>query len=179
MVAQALRLGLALVVAVSAAAATLEKLALEDMVRKSTEIVRGRVVSSSVIRRGAVIFTVATVSVAERWKGPEARSVTVYVPGGSLDGQRQTFPGAPELVSGSEYVLFLWTGPSRMTQILGFSQGLMDLKTDEQGRLVVAREASEENTLLDAKTRRFTTDSGFSKPLDQLREQVRRLVASE
>jgi hypothetical protein len=66
-----------------------------------------------------------------------------------------------------------------MTQILGFSQGLMDLKTDEQGRLVVAREASEENTLLDAKTRRFTTDSGFSKPLDQLREQVRRLVASE
>jgi hypothetical protein len=41
----------------------------------------------------------------------------------------QNFPGAPQLAVGQEYVLFLWTGKSGLTQIIGFSQGVFDLKT--------------------------------------------------
>ncbi|MFN7921236.1 MAG: hypothetical protein U0Q16_14140 [Bryobacteraceae bacterium] len=182
MVAQALRvriaLALTLVVSVlPTPAATLQKLNLDDLILKSTEIVRGRVTSSTVVRRGAVLYTAATVSVAQRWKGAEGASVVVYIPGGALDGIRQTFPGAPQLNSGSEYMLFLWTGNSGITQIVGFSQGLLDLKTDDQGKVVVARIAGEENVLLDSKTKAAVADKGMEPtPLSEVTMRIRKLL---
>ena len=129
-------LALAMVVAglsVEMSAATLEKLALDEMVAKSTQIVRGRVLSVAPIRRGAVIHTQATVQVIERWKGSEGQTVLVSIPGGSMDGIRQNVAGAPEIAIGREYVFFLWAGPSKVNQIIGLSQGLLDLKFDAKG----------------------------------------------
>jgi len=77
--------------ATSVFSTTLEKLALDDMILKSTEIVRARVTSVSTLRRGALIYTQVRVAVSERWKGPEAASVLCAV--------STTPPPAPRSVS--------------------------------------------------------------------------------
>ena len=53
------------------------------------------------------------------------------MPGGVVNGIRQSVTGAPELKPGQEYVLFLWTSRSGLTQVIGLSQGLF--KVSEEG----------------------------------------------
>jgi len=67
-----------------------------------------------------VIFTHYRVQVTEKWKGATGATVDVAVPGGIANGMRQMYSGAPQFRPGDQYVLFLWTGKSGMTQIMGF-----------------------------------------------------------
>ncbi len=169
----------ALAVAISATipATTLEKLTLDDMAAKSTDIVRGRVQSVSASRRGSVIYTVARLQVIERFKGSAAGTVDVWVPGGSLDGARQSFSGAPVLAPGTEYMFFLWRGQSGSAQIIGFSQGLFNLKLDANGRPLAVRGAIQE-TMLDPGAHRAVRDDGFAMSLADLRDFLKRRLGA-
>lgn len=161
---------------VIAYATTLEKLSLDDMVAKSTEIVRGKVVGSSAAQRGGILYTQVTVQVIEWLKGASAPTVEVTVPGGTLNGFRQSFSGAPKMSIGTEYVFFLWRGRSGLAQIIGLSQGLMDVKLDGQGKAVVTRSASAE-TVIDRVTGHVVVDAGFTMSLTELRDYVKRRTA--
>ena len=158
-------------------AATLEKMGLEEMAQKSTAIVRARVTGSYAAAHGSLIYTHYTVQVAERWKGNDAATLDIVVPGGAAAGLRQSFPGAPRLTSGKDYVLFLWTGPSGLTHIMGLSQGLFNLKTDEKGELVASRAAAGE-LILDA-AGRPVKDEAVTLQLNVLRTRISRAVVSE
>lgn len=106
-------------------AATLERLSLDDMIEQATSIVRGRIAGSWTAPAGNVIYTHYRMQVAERWKGPQRTEVEFVVPGGAYNGVRQVCSGAPQLIEGQEYVLFLWTSRSTgRTQIIGFTQGV-------------------------------------------------------
>ena len=166
-----------LAAAALSSAATLEKLALDQMIQKSTDIVRGRIVSSSTIRRGAIIYTVATVAVAERWKGPDKSSMQVALPGGSYGEVKQMFSGVPVLSVGTEYALFLWTGPSGMTQIVGLSQGMLDLKLNSLGQTVVERGAIT-GELVDPKSRIAVPDDPMQITLSELRARIQKTLAA-
>ena len=157
-------------------AATLERLTLDGMIDKSTEIIRGRVLSSRTAMRGPVIYTFATVQVVERWKGPRAGRVEVAVPGGAHGGLHQSFSGAPSLARDTEYVLFLWTGNSGITHVIGLSQGVFNLKKNQEGEVVVERAASRE-VMLDAKTGRQVQDEAMSMRIEDLRGRVERALA--
>lgn len=104
--------------------ATLEQLSLDDMIARSTVIVRGKVASSYAAFSGRMIYTHYTVQVSERFKGVGQGSIDVAVPGGTANRVRQTFEGAPVFQAGEEYVFFLWTGKSGPTQVVGLTQGL-------------------------------------------------------
>ena len=158
--------------------ATLERLTLDEMIAKSTAIVRGRVAGFRTAFRGPVIYTFFTVQVLERWGGPEASQVEVAVPGGIAKGLSQSFSGAPKLTPGDEYVFFLWTGKSGITQIIGFSQGLFSLRPDGQGGLLALRSPSAE-AMLDAKTGRVVSDEPVRIKLSDLRTQVSGATASQ
>ncbi len=67
-------------------AATLERLGMDEMIEKSTAIVRGRVTGQRAAFRGPVIYTHFSVQVLERWKGVESAQVEVAVPGGAARG---------------------------------------------------------------------------------------------
>ena len=95
-------------------------------------------------RGRATIYTHYTLQVSENFKGDKGSRADVAVPGGTANGLRQTFPGAPSLHPGDEYVFFLWTSRSGLTQIIGLSQGLFTLKTDSDGKAMAARSASAE-----------------------------------
>lgn len=158
--------------------ATLEKLSLEQMAQKSTEIVRGRVTASRTAKRGPVIYTFATVEVLERWKGVDSGTAEVAVPGGALGQYRQTFSGAPALHPGDDYILFLWTGKSGVTQIIGLSQGVLDVVVDDSGAMTVQRAAASE-VMLSPETGAPAQGEAFRMELPKFRERVRQVLTKE
>ena len=124
-------------------ATTLGKASFDDLVQKSTGIVRGRVLSSYAASRGSIIDTYYRIQVVDRWKGSASTQVEIRVPGGTFNGQQQNYSGAPQLTEGATYVFFLWTGPSGVTQLLGLSQGVLDVSTDPAGNIVVSSEVTD------------------------------------
>ncbi len=163
-----------LILCAALGAATLERLSTDEMISKSTAIVRGKVLSSRTAFRGPMIYTYSRVQVLERWKGAAASEVEVATPGGKSNGLEQTFSGAPALATGSEYVLFLWTGKSGMTQVIGLSQGVFDVKVSK-GVTMVARPASTE-TMLDAITKLPVADESVLMPLRDMSAKINRVA---
>lgn len=151
---------------------TLERLSLEEMAAKSTAIVRGRVISSWTAPHGPLVYTHYAIQVSERWKGPLASRIEVVVPGGTAGGLRQSFSGTPKLEEGAEYILFLWTGSKGLTHILGFTQGVFDLKRDSSGALMAIRAATSE-VLLDTATGRSLRDEPLQLKLEELSRRIR------
>jgi hypothetical protein len=162
--------------AITAPAATLQKMSLDEMIVQSTDIVRGKVMASSASFRGTpgragMIYTHYTVTVSERLKGSSsATKVDIAVPGGVAAGYRQVFTGAPTLNSGDEFVFFLWTSRSGLTQVIGLTQGLFSLNAVTSGKAMLSRSAAGE-VMLDASGKPMT-DSGESLSLDDLRQRV-------
>lgn len=150
--------------------ATLERLSLDDMIAKSTAIVRGTVTGSKAYASGPIIYTHYAIQVTERYKGGTQDGQDVAVPGGSSNSLRQTFPGAPELKAGTEYVLFLWTGPSGITQIIGLTQGLFTLSTTASGTTATRPRAPE--MMLEPGTGQQVNDQGLSMNLGDLRARI-------
>ncbi len=151
--------------------ATLQQLSMSDLIAKSTSIVRGTVQGSYTAYSGPVIFTHYRVQVAERWKGSAGATVDVAVPGGVASGIRQTYSGAPQFQSGDQYVLFLWTGKSGMTQIMGFSQGAFAVAQDGSSNPSVTRDPSHE-LMLDRATHSQVKDQPVTMRLSELRSRV-------
>jgi len=151
--------------------ATLERLTLEDMIAKSSMIVRGKVAGSWGAFSGSVIYTHYTIQVSERLKGAGGSSVEIVVPGGTANNFRQSFSGAPTLASGSEYVFFLWTSRAGLTQVIGLTQGLFEVASDGTGDPTATRTASHE-LMLDPRTGRPVKDQTLVMHLSELRTEV-------
>lgn len=152
-----------------ARSATLERLSLADMIAQSTAIVRAKVTGSYAVRRGPVIYTYYSIQTAEQLKGPKPAAVAV--PGGNLNNLRQTFPGAPALKTGDEFVFFLWTGSSGITQIMGLTQGLFRISPGESGDAVATRAATSE-LMLERGTGRQVKDQTVVMNLSELRSRI-------
>lgn len=150
--------------------ATLERLSLDDMIAKATLIVRGKVTGAEAAAAGPVIYTHYTVQVSERFKGQAGGSVNVTVPGGTANGLRQSFSGAPTLQRGDDFVFFLYTGRDGRTTILGLTQGLFALGA-EAGDPVSTRSASRE-LMLDRRTGRPVKDETMVMRLSELRSRI-------
>ena len=84
-------LGLCLVACLSARAATLEQMSIEDLTLKSTSIVRGHADESRAARVGSIIYTFTTFRLAESLKGEPARNVEIALPGGRVGDISQRF----------------------------------------------------------------------------------------
>jgi hypothetical protein len=156
--------------------ATLERLTLNDMVRNSTAIVRGKVSSIYTAVSGRVVYTHYKIQVSEGWKGSDGGTVDVVVPGGATATLHQSFSGAPSLTSGTEYVLFLWRSRSGLNHLIGLSQGLFTLKTDASGTLTAVRSAASE-PMLDASGKPVKSED-LSIPLAGLKSQVEQALSS-
>jgi len=161
-----------------ARATTLERLPLDEMARKSTAIVRARVVSSSGVLRGADIYTIYRIEIVESWKSsPKSDAVRVAVPGGVAGGLRQMVAGAPSLHVGEEYLMFLWTSRSGLTQLIGLSQGLFNVQQSGTGYAAAMRAAAGE-LMLDA-SGHAVKDEAVSMKLSDLKARVNRALAGE
>jgi hypothetical protein len=168
-----MRVGVAILsVTLGVFGATLERLSLDEMTEKSTAIVRARPVSSSTTLIGSTIYTKTRFQVLERWKGPQSDTVEVVEPGGMIGGTAQRYSGVPAFTPGREVVLFLWTGPSGRTQVIGLSQGVLQVERSGAGEVEVRREATQE-VLLSPATGLPVRDEAIRMPLRQLVSRMR------
>ena len=159
---------------IPARATILQQLTLDEMTQKSTSIVRAKVTGSSEVVRGADVFTLYKFETLESLK-PGLAVREVAVPGGVSGGMRQVVAGAPTLRAGREYVLFLWTSRSGLTQLMGMSQGLFSVERTTAGDRQASRAASGEQ-MLDA-AGRAVRDEALSMSLTELRAKVSRALA--
>src|SRR5665213_4149859 len=161
---------------IPAGATTLEQLSLGEMAQKATAIVRAKVTSSIEVLRGTDVYTVYQLETLETVKAPNGiKPADVAVPGGVAGGLRQIVAGAPVLRSGQEYVLFLWTSRSGLTQLMGMSQGLFTVERTTTGDLRASHSAAGEQ-MLDA-AGHAVRDQALSIPLTELRARVSRALA--
>jgi hypothetical protein len=156
--------------------ATLERLSLDELIQKSTAIVRARVVGSNAEFRGPEIYTHWQVQVVERWKGATQSAIEVLVPGGSARGLHQSVPGAPALLAGREYLLFLWTSRSGATYITGWSQGVYELSKNAAAQWMASRPAVSEN-MLDPITWRRVKDEDVQMPYSEMTAHISAAVS--
>jgi hypothetical protein len=156
-----------------ATATTLQLLSTDVMIRQSTAIVRVKVTGSAPVLRGRDIYTQYQFTVLETLKaagGQSATQTAVSVPGGAIQGIRQMVAGAPVLPSGQEYVIFLWTSKSGLTQIIGLSQGLFKVMQDSSGNAVLVRPAATATVVNQNGTP--VNDSAVTMTLSALRSQI-------
>jgi hypothetical protein len=173
------RLLTSLALTLSVSATTLEQLTIDDMTHKSTAIVRARVTGSRTGTHGTDIYTYFQLQVIETWKSSGQSNSEVAVPGGVVDGIRQSVSGAPELIPGHEYVLFLWSSGSGLTQVIGLSQGLFKLSEESSGSgsiTLVQRPAASE--LMLNRSGFPVDDHAVSMPLQDLRARVQQALFS-
>lgn len=161
---------------VPAEATTLQQLSLGEMAQKSTAIVRAKVTGSIEVLRGTDVYTVYQLETLETVKAPNGIKPTdVAVPGGVAAGLRQVVAGAPVLHAGQEYVLFLWTTRSGLTQLMGMSQGLFVVEHTPAGDLLTTRAAAGEQILDSAG--RAVRDETLSMPWAELKTKVMKSLA--
>jgi hypothetical protein len=168
-----LRLIPILLTAVFAQAATLQQLSMPQMSQLASSVVRARVIESSgsivTSSGGSMIYTHYKLAVSETWKGAVVSEV--MLPGGDVNGQKQTFPGVPQLRVGGEYILFLWKSPSTgITHTIGLTQGIFEVTAQPDGSSVVSRRQSGE-LMLDATGKRVS-DQAVSMRLTDMKSQV-------
>jgi hypothetical protein len=146
------------------------------MIQKSTMIIRGTVQpGSSAAFRGSIIYTHFQLTMEAAYKGKPAKVIDLAVPGGMLNGIQQPVAGAPLLIPGQDYVFFLWTSKSGLTQVIGLSQGLFNITTNAQGQVMVSRGAASE-PMLDS-TGQVVIDTTLQMPLAQLLSQIQTVLA--
>jgi hypothetical protein len=156
---------------VPAKATTLQQLTLREMAEKSTSIVRVKVTGSSARLRGSDVYTVYQLTTLETLKGQASTATSeVAVPGGIAGELRQVVSGAPTLRIGREYVLFLWTSRSGLTQLMGMSQGLFAVERPTPGDVMATRSSADE-PMLDS-LGHTVRDATLSLPLSELRAKV-------
>jgi hypothetical protein len=151
---------------------TLQQLSLDDMIRLSTVIVRGKTQQTVSTYRNSIIYTHYQVQVSETLKGTAANQLDIVVPGGAANQMQQIFAGAPSLAPGQDYVLFLWTSKSGLMQIIGLSQGLFVVTNNASGQLMVARAAATERMVNASGAQ--VNDSNLQMQLSDLRSQIQK-----
>ena len=154
---------------------TLLKLSLDDMILKSTAIVHGTVQPTSVALRGAMIYSHYQVQVTNTYKGASVPSLDVAVPGGVVNGVQQAFAGAPMLTAGQDYLLFLWTSKTGLTQVIGLSQGLFYVSRNSSGQAIVSRSATSE-TMLNS-SGQVIADSNLQMTLTNMISRIQAVLA--
>ncbi len=154
---------------------TLQQLSLDDMIRKSSDVVRGKVQCTGSTLRGALVYTTYRVQVSEQWKGLPQNQIDISVPGGLSSGIRQTYSGAPALSDGQELVLFLWTSKTGLRQVIGLSQGVFTVQPVSGGAMLASRSASTEQMV--GPNGQPVQDTALGIPVNDLRTKVLNTLA--
>jgi len=151
------------------------KMSMNDLIVQSTAIVRAQVTGSRTTMSGSDIYTYYQLQVSETLKKGAILPAEFAVPGGVYGNLRQIGIGSPVFTQGEEYVLFLWTSHSGMTQLIGLSQGMFKLTRDASGATVLNRPALADQML--DKTGKPVTDKAVTIKWSDLRDLIVKTLA--
>jgi len=157
-------------------ASTLRQLSLDDMILQSSMIVRGKVQPGFAMLHGSMIFSHYTIQVSEVYKGSAASQVDIGVPGGAMNGAVQRFAGAPALSTTQDYVFFIWTSKTGLSQVIGLSQGLFSVISIGGSAPMVVRAAATERMLNSAG--QPVQDNDIRMSLADLKSHIQSVLAA-
>jgi len=139
-----------------ASATTMIRLTLEEMTQRATDVVVGTVsrVESRWTEDHEQILTYVTVSNTERLKGDLQGDVTFVQLGGQVDDHLMFVVGAPQFAADQEVAVFLtrMVSAKRLSVnadrwLLGLSQGVWRITTDQTGRRIAVADSAEVHAL--------------------------------
>lgn len=150
--------GLAL--ALPLGATTLEPMTGEELAQSADRVVVAQCTEAQTRWHGRALVTELTFTVVETLEGDATTELVVAIPGG-VDPERGlavTFPGAPSIAPGEDFLLFLHQIPdTEMLGIVGLSQGAFPIVYHGDKALVSQSRSSHDGAL----------------GLDQVRRRVR------
>jgi hypothetical protein len=116
----------------SSYATTVERLQLQDLVRKARTIVAGKVTRARTYwsADGKLILTDYTIEVAENIKGRPGRTVSVTTIGGKIGDVELHASGMPVFDAGEDSIVFLEQSGAYQT-IVGLGQGKFRIRNGE------------------------------------------------
>lgn len=124
----------------TASATSLVRLDLDAMVDQSATVVVGSAVSQRSEQTENGLYTMTTFSVSDAVVGNSGSTVTVATPGGiRVNGKfkfAETWPGAPQFARGQEVLMFLTADDGVGPQVVGFSQGVLQVMDTAEGKAV-------------------------------------------
>ena len=153
-----------------AGATTLLQMSMNDLILQSTSIVRAKITGTRTGAVGGDIYTYYQLQVSETLKKGAIQPVEFAVPGGVYGNTRQIGIGSPVFNEGQEYVLFLWTSRSGMTQVIGLTQGMFNLSRDASGDAVLNRPAIADQMV--DKSGKAVTDAAVTMKWSELRDMI-------
>jgi hypothetical protein len=109
----------------SAAAAELPQLSLEDLARQSDAIVAGRVVRTWAAKdsEGRFVWTHHEMQVATTLKGAAQSTIDICEPGGTLNGMSVQIPGSTDFSVGEQVAVFLYRTPIGYLRTTNYGEG--------------------------------------------------------
>ena len=131
-------------------ATTLEPMTGEELTATADRVVVAQCTDSQSRWHGRALVTELTFTVSETPAGGESGELVVAVPGGiDLEmGIEVSYPGAPSIEPGQDFLLFLQDLPdTEMLGLVGFSQGAFPIIYDDGKALVTQSRSTREGAL--------------------------------
>jgi hypothetical protein len=119
-------------ISLPAFATTVERLSLDDMVKKAESIIHGRVRSAHThwSADGRLILTTYTIDVEETMKGQPARTVDLTTIGGRIGDLELYVAGMPAFRTGEDAVVFVEKSAG-LSVVVGLTQGKFVVENGE------------------------------------------------
>src|SRR5690242_14181909 len=159
-------------------ATTLQRMALAEMSRSATAIVRAECIANATAWAEVEIWTYTDFDIqetwhtAEAWHGSVPSRITVKLLGGATPQFTSRVSGVPHFAPGEEVVLFLAQNARGEFSIVSWQQGTFRVARDRHsGEESVTQDTATFETF-DPATRRFGTDGIRRLPLSNFRARV-------
>lgn len=157
------RLRLALLVgggalgAVTADATSLKRLSFSDMVDEANIVVVGQATSARTVVTAEGVVTITSFKVADSIVGGQSGQIDIVTPGGSFKPGKfrvsESTADTPFFAVGKDMLLFLDPAVGGDFQIVGFSQGAINVIQSAGEKMVRLPEADRDESLSSARTR--------------------------
>jgi hypothetical protein len=173
--------GVFLLVSSSALASTVERLSLEELVKRADRIVDGRVAEVSSARDGrGRPATRVVLEVRSVLKGGIAKTLEFTLPGGSADGVTHAIAGIPNFTRDEEVVLFLSAESKAGVRVpIGLGQGTFRARADAKTKKTLVQADWVGTEVVDAKTGAKVAAPEGSEEREAFLERVRALAAKK
>jgi hypothetical protein len=113
----------------------------KELTQGSALVVRGTVKKTKSLWSDKRIVTEVTLSVSSSLKGAPGAEVTLYTPGGVVDGVGMKVSGAPTFKEKEEVLVFLQARKGDYS-VLGLGQGKYSISLDPSGKKIATPELS-------------------------------------
>jgi hypothetical protein len=172
----------------AAEASVVKALSLEELTRKSNEILVGMATEQQSRRHidGKLIVTDFSFHVEDVLKGESKRGepAIITVLGGKLDGLGLQVPGEASFAIGQRVIAFLYKAPrSGDLRVVGMSQGVLSLKPQADGSTMVIPGGNGAALLDPGQGNAIQEEGGGAlakpEPLPLLLDRIKKIVASQ